>query len=377
MNLEITLEGQLRRILEDEGIIESNKTDMLRYFEFSEARGVKVSTRISVAQKFRVIGQNLDKPFMEATKDDYARLINKVTKSKRYSESTFEKFKKAIKQLLRFLNNGRLPDNVFWIPTKNPKNRIQAKDLLTDEEVEELIRGAESIQLKAIITTLHETGARISELVNVKLEDIKIHENRIKIYVDGKTGKKTLWVIQNYNLLKTWLENHPNRESSSYLFSFSRDRTMKKPISGQNLNLKLKQIAAQRGIKKRIYNHLFRHTAATKLYKVNSTYAKEVLGHNQDSRMQGIYTHLDEQSTEDFLLGFHGIKQNKEKTEHICKRCKIILGLTERICPNCGLLKDGLAAEEWEKDVLTISKDNLDEVVELLVPRILNAISSR
>ena len=152
---------------------------------------------------------------------------------------------------------------------------------------------------------------------------------------------------------------------------------MKKPISGQNLNLKLKQIAAQRGIKKRIYNHLFRHTAATKLYKVNSTYAKEVLGHNQDSRMQGIYTHLDEQSTEDFLLGFHGIKQNKEKTEHICKRCKIILGLTERICPNCGLLKDGLAAEEWEKDVLTISKDNLDEVVELLVPRILNAISSR
>ncbi len=152
---------------------------------------------------------------------------------------------------------------------------------------------------------------------------------------------------------------------------------MKKPISGQNLNLKLKQIAAQRGIKKRIYNHLFRHTAATKLYKANSTYAKEVLGHTQDSRMQGIYTHMDEESTEGFLLELYGVKPKKEKTDHICKRCNTILGLTERMCPKCGLLKDGLAAKEWEKEELTISKNNLDEVAELLVPRILSAISSR
>ena len=226
MSEERTLEGQLRRITEDRQILDSNKKDILRFFEFAEAKGTKVSTRISVAQKFRIIGQNLDKPFMEAKDDDYARLINVVQKSGRYSESTFEKFKKAIKQLLKFLNKGRLPDNVYWIPTKNPKNKIQAKDLPTEEEVEKLIQGTDSIQLKTIIAVLYEGGTRIGEISGVKLKDIELFENRIKMYVTGKTGKRVVWIIRNYSLLNSWLENHPNREPDSYLFSFSLNKAM-------------------------------------------------------------------------------------------------------------------------------------------------------
>ncbi len=370
MNLEITLEGQLRRIREDKQMLDSNKKDILRYFEFSEARGVKVSTRISVAQKLRILGQNLDKPFMEATEDDYAKLINKVAKIKKYSESTFEKFKKTIKQLLRFLNKGKLPDNVSWIPTRNPRNKIQPNHLPTEKEVELMIRSADTLMLKAMIATLDEIGPREGELANIKLKDININENRIKMYVDGKTGRRAIWIIKNYNILKSWIESHPNMKADSYLFSFSLDRSMKKPICGQNLNRKLKDIAKRVGIKKRIYCHLFRHAAATRLYKANPAYAEYALGHIQGSRMQRIYTHLDDEPVENFLLDLYGVKSNKEVENHQCNRCQTTLGLTERICPNCGMLKDGLTAYEWEKEELTITEKNIDKIAELFVPRI-------
>ena len=137
---------------------------------------------------------------------------------------------------------------------------------------------------------LYDTGARIQEILDLKLRDIHLNAAIPCIYLTGKGNKtravplmeKTIAHLQAY--LKTF---HPNgdRSNDSYLF-FTQIKGQTGRMSADNVSCFLKRYAASAHqvcpeVPLRMHAHLFRHTRAMHLYQagIPLSYIKDFLGH--------------------------------------------------------------------------------------------------
>lgn len=139
---------------------------------------------------------------------------------------------------------------------------------------------------RAIIDTLYATGVRISELLNVKLEDVKWETQQIWIR-EGK-GNKERFVLFTYaceERLKTYL--HSRKDSSEYLISNGRGEA----LSYVSVERMFKKLSTELGFK--VTPHTLRHTFAAHLAEkgMKFHYIQELLGHSNINSTR-IYTNL-------------------------------------------------------------------------------------
>jgi integrase/recombinase XerD len=137
---------------------------------------------------------------------------------------------------------------------------------------------------------LYDTGARIQEILDLKLRDINLNDQTPCIYLTGKGNKtravplmeKTIAHLQTY--LKTF---HPDGDlkNDSYLF-YTQIKRQKGRMSADNVSCFLKRYAASAHqlcseVPLRMHAHLFRHTRAMHLYQagIPLSYIKDFLGH--------------------------------------------------------------------------------------------------
>ena len=109
-----------------------------------------------------------------------------------------------------------------------------------------------------LIKTLFQTGARVSEFVNLKAEDVFFEEQMILI-ARAKGGKSRYVPILPE--LAQELRTHLGQRTVGYLFETNR-ATQYSPRRIQQI---IKETAEQAQITKRVYPHLLRHSVATTL----------------------------------------------------------------------------------------------------------------
>ncbi|MDP2767143.1 MAG: tyrosine-type recombinase/integrase [Candidatus Methanoperedens sp.] len=98
------------------------------------------------------------------------------------------------------------------IPTRNDTRKLP-EDMLSEEEIEKMINACEHPRDRALVASLYESGARISELGNLKIKHVKFDQYEAVLMVDGKTGMRRVKIIFSSPYLATWLENHPFRQN--------------------------------------------------------------------------------------------------------------------------------------------------------------------
>jgi len=167
---------------------------------------------------------------------------------------------------------------------KRPKKPRMLPEVLSQEEIAKIINAAETEKSKLMIKTLYYTGLRVSELVNLKPENIDFENSQL--IVVGK-GNKQRRVILNEKLkqeLKQWIENHRD-----YKFLFSKEA----PLTTRNIQKILSKISFKLGIKKQVTPHKLRHSFATHLLEkgLDIRTIQALLGHENLATTQ-IYTHL-------------------------------------------------------------------------------------
>ena len=141
-----------------------------------------------------------------------------------------------------------------------------------------------------LMILLYDTGARIQEMLDLKLNDIHLKDQTPCIYLTGKGNKtrtvpmmdKTIDHLQQYMKLF-----HPEADQNSnpYLF-YTVIRGVKGKMSDDNVSCFLKRYAKSghelcSEIPLRMHAHLFRHTRAMHLYQagIPLSYIKDFLGH--------------------------------------------------------------------------------------------------
>jgi len=147
----------------------------------------------------------------------------------------------------------------------------------------------ESVRNIVVVELLFSTGGRVSEIANLKENDINLRTGEIMI--NGK-GNKQVCNEELLALLRLYKKLWANRilqASNNFLVN-----RVNRKMSDQSIRLLVRKLYKKAGISKHITPHIFRHSFATLLLEkdVDIKYIQEMLGHSSIAITQ-IYTHVN------------------------------------------------------------------------------------
>ena len=217
----------------------------------------------------------------------------------------------SVKALYRFLDaEGKL--------SENPCDRIAAPKinpyLPTVLSVKEVLSILDSVDLskpeghrnRAILEVLYSCGLRVSELVNLKISDLFLDEQFVRVF--GKGSKQRLVpiggpAIQAIRLYREIRDAGPVKKADEDILFLNRNGG--KLTRGMIFHI-VKEQAATAGIRKEISPHTFRHSFATHLVEngADLRVVQEMLGHESILTTE-IYTHIDTRKWQETILKYH------------------------------------------------------------------------
>ncbi len=172
----------------------------------------------------------------------------------------------------------------------NPKRNKSIPIILTKEEVKSMIDATNNIKHKLILKMLYGCGLRVSEIINLKKQDINFNEKLIHICLSK--GKKDRFVKLPESLLKD-LESYCRLSNEDILFPSNRSGKLTK----KTIAKVVENSAKKAGIAKNVYPHLLRHSFATHLLEQGTDLRiiQKLLGHS-DIRTTQMYTQISQQN---------------------------------------------------------------------------------
>lgn len=174
----------------------------------------------------------------------------------------------------------------------------QRSNAKTDYQKRNAIRDA------AVAELLFSTGIRISELCNLKNNDVNLIDGIILIY--GKGSKERLLQIGNSSVLDILREYKNNFYQETLQCDHFFTSRSGKPLSDQSVRRMINKYSSIASIDLHITPHMFRHTFATSLLEadVDIRYIQEMLGHSSINITE-IYTHVAVAKQKDILVNKH------------------------------------------------------------------------
>jgi integrase/recombinase XerD len=191
---------------------------------------------------------------------------------------------------------------------RRPKREKRIPLVLTKKEVIELFKNLNNKKSKLMITLMYAAGMRVSELANLKIEDLDFKENIGQIR-QGKGRKDRIFNIPVF--LSSRLKRYSEKQKESnqiYLFP-GRDG---KKMSSRNLQKIVSNAAKKSNIGKNVHCHTLRHSFATHLLEneIDIRKIQELLGHADLSTTQ-IYTHVSTEELKKIKSPLDSLMENE------------------------------------------------------------------
>ena len=180
---------------------------------------------------------------------------------------------------------------------ESPKLRKSLPKTLNKEEIDKLLslrpNNAKEYRNKAMIELMYATGLRVSELVNLDVNDINLKDDYVRVFGKGKKER----IVPLAEVTTKILDEYINIYRPTLLKGYLTDRVFissyGKGITRQAFFKILKKIAKEQGITKDFSPHTLRHSFATHLLENGADLRSigEMLGHENIKTTQ-IYTHI-------------------------------------------------------------------------------------
>lgn len=231
-----------------------------------------------------------------------------------YEKKTIARHISSLRSFFKYLLKENIIKENPMILISNPKLDKKLPKYLYYEQIEQILSIPDrstplGMRDLTILELLYSTGVRVSELVNIKIEDIDFNERTIKILGKGNKERIVLYskVLSNY--LKDYLEKrntfNPNH---SYLFI----NKFGNKLTDRGVRLIIDNILKKGMVDFHISPHMIRHTFATHLLDNGADLkcVQELLGHKNLSTTQ-IYTHISDEHLRQVYLDTHKRKFDK------------------------------------------------------------------
>ena len=249
------------------------------------------SYRIDLIE-FYEINNNL----LNVSEDDVFRYL-KYLYDRDLNRNSISRKLSSIRTFYNYLVNNDLVKVNYFSDISNPKKNKNLPHYLKDDEINKLFSIPDASTALGqrnllIIEMLYATGVRVSELVNIKLKDIDIYNDSIKIR--GKGNKERIVFFGSFckSALEIYLDEDRkelDKKGSIYLFL----NKFGNKLSDRMIRNILDDLILKAGVEKHVHPHMIRHTFATDMLNSGADLmtVKELLGH-ESINTTSIYTHV-------------------------------------------------------------------------------------
>lgn len=248
------------------------------------------------------------KNLIQASKKDIINYLEHLNNSKLSSSSIARKLT-TIKNFYTYLTKSDIIKENITDGIERPKLRKKLPQVLTIEEVDMLLdinlNTPFDYRNKAMLELLYGTGLRITELLDLKLNDIDFENCIIRCL--GKGNKERIVPIGEYVIfyLRKYLEcrnQFLKKKKSDFVFLNSRGSR----LSRFSFFKILKKLLIEKQINKDISPHSLRHSFATHILEGGGDLRsiQELLGHSDISTTK-IYTHISNKQIKQDYEQFH------------------------------------------------------------------------
>lgn len=290
-----------KAVLEEDGVVFYEFNDFKYYLEIDKRRSKNtINSYMSDLKGYGLFLRAYQNVYdvRDITEDMIKKYLTSLKRADMSPKSISRKLT-AIKDFHQFLCSEY--DDIKEDPTRLLDSPKLNKTLPIALSVEEINKMIDSIDIKeflgkrnkAMVVLMYCCGLRVSEVINLKLENI--HMNAKYITIIGKGDKERMMPL-NDEAQKT-LRDYIEHERLS-LSKVPRDLLFLnykgEALSRQSVFKYIKKLALDNGIEKEISPHTLRHTFATHMLEagVDLRVLQEMLGHEDISTTQ-IYTNIN------------------------------------------------------------------------------------
>lgn len=279
-------------------ITDGSTKDFLEYLKYE--RRVSVNTVDSYGENLLLLKNYTNKYLISLKKEDIKDFLDNVEatpRTKAHYLTVFNSFYKYLVFMDKIKSNPC--DGI-----KAPKLEKKLPTYLTNEEIAKLfnIRLTKPVDYrnKAILEVMYATGARISEVINLELNQIDFEECIIRVVGKGKKERIIPLDDVAIDALDNYINNYRpfliKNETCNYVFLNKNGEK----ISRQMIFKILKNLANKAGITKEISPHTLRHSFASNLLNngADLRVIQELLGH-ENLETTEIYSHLQNKKIKD------------------------------------------------------------------------------
>ena len=268
--------------------IDSYMLDIAKYLEWEENHSIKTYKNIQKENVYNYL-EHLDEE-----KYSIYSVVRKIS---------------SIKSFHNFLNEEFHITNTT-LNLETPRFYAKLPNVLSIEEVESLLdiplNTAYDYRNKAMIELMYATGLRVSELINLTLNNIDFEEKIIRIV--GKGNKERLVPFGDiaYNYLNIYIETYRDFLKKKRLCDKVFLNNHGYSLTRQGFFKILTNIAKDKNIKTKITPHVLRHSFATHLLNNGADLRsiQMMLGHSNLSTTQ-IYTNINNETLKENYQLYH------------------------------------------------------------------------
>lgn len=268
--------------------ITSYKKDTYDYLEFLKKNNIDIKN-----SNYKIVE--------EYSKYLYKKKLSKRSIARKYS---------SIRTFYNYLEKKNILENNVFNLLENPKKEEKLPRFINEYELDKMFEipdnSPKGQRDRLILEILYGTGVRVSELVNIKINDIDFNNNSIKVRGKGNKdryvfyGKYCKEAINNY--IKNGRISLLNGQTCDYLLL----NRFGKNISVVSIRKILNEIINKCSLDIKISPHVLRHTFATHLLNEGADimHVKELLGHSSLSTTS-IYTHVTNEKIKEVYYKTH------------------------------------------------------------------------
>ncbi len=274
--------------------------EMTRFREHLEAKRMSPNTVKSYVEALKIFLTFFkDRAPADITDADAQQFFHEYAHGGDISISYQRLIVNAIKHYYEKLENRKLNIENLVLPRK-PR---QLPNVLSKEEVQQLLRALDNLKHKAMLCLIYSCGLRRSELLNLRFEHVD-SKRGVLIIKQAKGRKDRIAPLPTF-MVEMLRDYYKEYRPEQWLFEGQRKGER---YSEQSLQSVFKQALAKSGVRKPATLHWLRHSYATHLLEggTDLRYIQELLGH-QSSKTTELYTHVSTKKLTDIKSPIEGM----------------------------------------------------------------------
>ena len=262
--------------IEKSSLSESNIDDLLQMKLELLAGGLSEHRVSTVLSQFVSLQDLIDFELEDADREDLLQLARKINQDevneRDHSVWTLCEYKKALKAYYSWKTGEEHPDCLGFMrvhPSESSKPKIDPDELLDTRMAEKIINKASNPRDKAFLALLWDSGARISEILNLEWKDLVFKDELLAVnFREGKNGPRKIYLVECKPLIrnwKIWKEDHTELEPEDPVFTKYRPYSSTEVFTYRNARKQVSDIVSRTDIPDRIKTnpHSWRKARAT------------------------------------------------------------------------------------------------------------------